>query len=78
MWKDNTIGKPLNEKGGGVYALEWDPVNRHIRSWVFTPHNTIPTNLKDALQTVKLSPEEIVSPDTNLWGLPYAYFTIGK
>ena len=31
-----TVGRPFNEGGGGVYALEWDPDKEGaIRSWVF-------------------------------------------
>ena len=73
-----TIGEPLNQKGGGVFALEWDPINRHIRSFVFTPHTKVPENLKLALKTASESdPSKRISPDTRLWGLPYAYFSIG-
>lgn len=32
--RDGTLGKPLNDKGGGVFVLDWDPINRHIRTWV--------------------------------------------
>ena len=36
---EGTIGQPLNEQGGGIYALEWDPdKERAIRSWVFPGH----------------------------------------
>lgn len=71
------IGGPLNEKGGGVYALEWDPINRHIRSWIFTPHKEIPENLQESIRTAGLSPAKQVLPDPNQWGLPYAYFAVG-
>ncbi|GAX27342.1 hypothetical protein FisN_23Lh083 [Fistulifera solaris] len=72
-----TLGGPLNEKGGGVYALEWDPINRHIRSWVFTPHSTVPENLVQAIRTASLPPEDRIDPDPSLWPIPYAYYAIG-
>ena len=77
--QEGTIGEPLNEKGGGVFALEWDPINRHISSFVFTPHTAVPENLKETLRTASESdPDKRVRPDPRTWGLPYAYFPIGK
>mmetsp|Transcript_19549 Transcript_19549/g.27496 ORF Transcript_19549/g.27496 Transcript_19549/m.27496 type:complete len:186 (+) Transcript_19549:1232-1789(+) len=74
-----TIGTPLNKKGGGVFVLEWDPINRFIKSWVFTPHKEVPTNLMESILTAKNSEiSDRVTPDPSLWGLPYAYFPIGK
>lgn len=73
-----TLGAPLNEKGGGVYVLEWDPLNRHIRSWVFTPHSAVPENLVEAIRTASLSPDSRVDPDPSLWPIPYGYFAIGE
>jgi hypothetical protein len=73
-----TLGAPVNEKGGGVYALEWDPINRHIRTWVFTPHTKVPDNLRDAIETASEDEEHRVLPDPNEWPLPYGYFAIGK
>lgn len=73
-----TMGQPLNEKGGGVFALEWDPINKHIRSWVFTPHSKVPSNLRDALLTANNDPDQRVAPNTQEWGLPYGYFAIGE
>ena len=32
--RNDTIGQPLNEQGGGVYALEWDPANGDRKSVV--------------------------------------------
>lgn len=76
--KDNeTLGQPFNNKGGGVYALEWDPSNRHIRTWVFTPHTAVPDNLVAAIRTASLN-EERVAPDPSLWPVPYGYFAIGE
>lgn len=72
-----TIGGPLNAKGGGTYVLEWDPINRHIRSWVFTPHESMPDNLIDTIKTAHLPPEKRVAPNPELWPLPYGYFSIG-
>eukprot|EP00977_Amphora_coffeiformis_P002960 scaffold568_cov160-Amphora_coffeaeformis.AAC.17 len=62
-----TIGQPLNDKGGGVYALEWDPINRHIRSWVFTPHESMPQNLVEAIRTAHLPPNERTAPNPQEW-----------
>ena len=63
---------------GGVYALEWDGQNRHIRTWVFSPHNRVPSNLRNAMRTATLAEGERIAPDTNLWGLPYGNFPIGE
>lgn len=76
--KTGTIGEPFNAGGGGIYALEWDPANRHIRSWVFNPHSDIPNNLKNALKAVRSGDEDGVVPDPNSWGLPFGYFPIGR
>jgi hypothetical protein len=60
-------------------VLEWDPINRLIKSWVFSPHTQVPENLKDTIQTASSSNESTrVNPDPRTWGLPYAYFPIGK
>jgi Glycosyl hydrolases family 16 len=73
-----TLGMPLNEKGGGVFVLEWDPVFGHIRSWVFSPHSKVPLNLRQAIRTAsEPNPLHQVAPDPNLWPLPYGYFAIG-
>eukprot|EP00586_Coscinodiscus_wailesii_P010278 CAMPEP_0172498058 /NCGR_PEP_ID=MMETSP1066-20121228/108848_1 /TAXON_ID=671091 /ORGANISM="Coscinodiscus wailesii, Strain CCMP2513" /LENGTH=578 /DNA_ID=CAMNT_0013271175 /DNA_START=37 /DNA_END=1770 /DNA_ORIENTATION=+ len=74
---DGQIGEPFNANGGGVYALEWDPINRHIRSWVFTPHAAVPDNLKEAIRTNGMPVEDRVDPKPNEWGLPYGYFAVG-
>ena len=76
--RNYTIGEPLNEQGGGVYALEWDPANGYIKSWAFTPHDSTPTNLHQAMATSSLNQEHRVAPDPKTWGPPYAYFAIGK
>ena len=76
--KGGSLGKPLNDKGGGVFVLEWDPTNRYIKSWAFTPHNKIPENLRDTIETANLPPGEQVLPDPSLWPLPYAYFAVGE
>ena len=75
---NGTLGQPLNDKGGGVYALEWDPINRHIRTWVFTPHTEVPDNLVDSIRTASFSVDKRVVPDTSLWPIPYGYFAIGS
>jgi len=75
--RNDTLGAPVNENGGGIYALEWDPENRYMKSWVFSPD--IPVNLRDAINTAgsKDAAERVV-PDPSSWGLPYAYFAIGE
>ncbi|KAL7540517.1 hypothetical protein ACHAXR_010188 [Thalassiosira sp. AJA248-18] len=74
-----SLGMPLNKNGGGVYALEWDPVNRHIKTWVFSPHGRVPRNLREALRTAtEVDLGKRVAPDTNTWGLPYGHFPIGE
>lgn len=73
-----SLGVPLNRNGGGVYALEWDPVYKHIKSWIFSPHGRVPRNLREALRTATNEDESTrVAPDTNQWGLPYGHFPIG-
>mmetsp|Transcript_1893 Transcript_1893/g.2555 ORF Transcript_1893/g.2555 Transcript_1893/m.2555 type:complete len:373 (+) Transcript_1893:84-1202(+) len=74
-----SLGEPLNKRGGGVFVLEWDPDNKHIRSWVFSPHTNVPDNLEEAISTASNSnPRKHVTPDPNSWPLPYGYFSIGK
>ena len=74
-----TLGVPLNEKGGGVYVLEWDPAFGHIRSWVFSPHTKVPENLRETISTAsEADPQLRVQPDPSLWPLPYGYFAIGE
>ncbi len=74
--RDDTLGEPVNKAGGGIYALEWDPQNHYIKSWVFSPD--IPQNLYDAVSTAKAKDaSQRVMPDPSMWGLPYAYFAIG-
>lgn len=75
--EEGTLGQPLNAKNGGIFALEWDPANFYIRSWVFTPHEDAPQNILDAINTSNKSAHETILPDTDEWGLPYAYFAIG-
>ena len=74
-----SMGAPLNEKGGGIFALEWDPAYQHIRTWVFSPHTTVPENLMKAIQTAsEQSANDRVMPNPEEWPLPYGYFPIGK
>jgi hypothetical protein len=73
----DSLGEPLNKKGGGIYALEWDPINKHIKTWVFTPHENAPENLVDAIRTASDPKEESVMPDPEQWPIPYGYFGIG-
>lgn len=60
-----------------LFLIEWDPINRHIRSWVFTPHEAVPDNLIDAIRTAHFPASGRVAPDPQLWPLPYGYFSIG-
>ena len=74
-----SLGIPLNAKGGGIFALEWDPANLHIRTWVFSPHTTVPENLVDAIRTASEESEsDRIMPITDEWPTPYGYFPIGK
>ncbi len=60
-------------------ALEWDPENRYIKSWVFSPRSDMPDNLIQSIDTAGLGDKtQKVMPDPSTWGLPYAYFAIGK
>ena len=70
--QEGSIGKPFNENGGGVYALEWDPMAHHIKSWSFS-RDTLPPNLEETLDDTDGS----TIPDPDQWGVPYAYFAIG-
>jgi hypothetical protein len=74
-----SLGIPLNEKGGGIFVLEWDPTYKHIRSWVFSPHTAVPENLVKAIRTAHEPVEENrVMPDPEEWSTPYGYFPLGK
>lgn len=74
-----SLGSPLNRKGGGVFALEWDPTYKHIRTWVFSPHTAVPENLVKAIRTAHEPAEENrVMPDPEQWSIPYGYFPLGK
>lgn len=73
-----SLGVPLNEKGGGVFALEWDPQNKHLRTWVFAPHTAVPENLVKAIRTAHKPEDKRVMPDPDLWPTPYGYFPIGE
>lgn len=75
--RNDTIGAPVNNYGGGVYALEYDPANRYMKSWVFSPD--LPENLEAAIKTAGLEdPRKRVMPDPHSWGIPYAYFAVGE
>lgn len=76
MDSKGSLGIPLNNQGGGVFVLEWDPMNHHIRTWVFASHSQLPANLQASLDTVD-NPER-VAPDPDLWSLPYGFFPIGQ
>lgn len=77
--QEDTMGEPLNKNGGGVFVLEWDPMNRFIKSWVFSPHDNMPENLRLSLETAReVDMNMRFRPDPTLWPLPYAYYPIGK
>jgi len=72
--EEGTIGEPINDVGGGVFALEWDPYYGHIRTWAFVPHGNVPEDLKASI----LAGGKGSSPDPDSWGKPYGVFPIGK
>ena len=77
MSADNgTIGEPMNDIGGGVYVLEWDPDNGYIKSWVFK-RDSIPEILQESIDTASDKKNKVL-PDPETWDLPYAYFAIGE
>eukprot|EP00529_Nitzschia_sp_RCC80_P023673 CAMPEP_0113514240 /NCGR_PEP_ID=MMETSP0014_2-20120614/40296_1 /TAXON_ID=2857 /ORGANISM="Nitzschia sp." /LENGTH=464 /DNA_ID=CAMNT_0000410709 /DNA_START=192 /DNA_END=1586 /DNA_ORIENTATION=- /assembly_acc=CAM_ASM_000159 len=74
--ENGTIGAAMNDIGGGVYVLEWDPTAGYIRSWVFK-NGKVPKNLQQSITSVQRGDEEAV-PDPSTWEVaPYAYFAIG-
>jgi len=81
---NETLGKPMNDKGGGIYALEWDPVFSKIRTWVFD-HDRLPKNLVKVLNQEKMTVVEgddggkvvDVVPNPDEWPLPYGYYSVG-
>jgi hypothetical protein len=76
--QNKSLGTGLNDQGGGVYALQWDPYNRYIRSWVFPKELGIPSNLQDSMDAAASRRSSAVAPDPDTWGLPYGYFAIGE
>jgi hypothetical protein len=81
--QNGTIGQAMNDIGGGMYVLEWDPHKGYIRSWVF-PRGQVPSNLQQSIITARNNNNSnnnnnnMVVPDPSTWGvLPYAYFAIG-
>ncbi|KAE8154191.1 concanavalin A-like lectin/glucanase domain-containing protein [Aspergillus avenaceus] len=56
-----TSGKPFNDNGGGVYAVELRDAG--IRAWMF-PRDSIPNDISDAKST----------PDPSTWGTALADF----
>jgi hypothetical protein len=76
--ENDTLGEPINNAGGAVYVLDWDPENRYIKSWVFHADG-IPANLQQAMETAGSSKHDKVMPDPDQWNVvPYAYFAIGE
>lgn len=78
--ENGTIGAAMNEIGGGVYVLEWDPAAGYIRSWVFK-NGKVPRNLQLSISSVQRGVsggDNEVLPDPSTWEVaPYAYFAIG-
>jgi len=60
---DGSFGPGLNQNGGGTWAAEWDPGQKHIRTWFF-PKGQEPQDLLER----KPLPEH--------WGLPTSFFTL--
>jgi hypothetical protein len=75
--RNDTLGAPLNDNGGGVFVLEWDPIYRHIRTWAFTPHGEVPDNLVESIRTAHEPDNKRVLPDPETWPIPYGYYAIG-
>ena len=76
--QNDTLGAGLNKAGGGVYALQWDPVRRAIKSWAFPASRGLPRNLQESMETAGSEDAgDRVAPDPDSWGLPYALFAIG-
>ena len=78
--QEDSLGEPLNQNGGGVFVLDWDPANNYIQSYVFRQDGStdaVPENLQRAMDTA--SSDSPVAPDPPSWNaLPYAYFAIGN
>mmetsp|Transcript_47817 Transcript_47817/g.86172 ORF Transcript_47817/g.86172 Transcript_47817/m.86172 type:complete len:603 (-) Transcript_47817:135-1943(-) len=58
-----SFGPPLNEGGGGTYAAEWDPGEKHIRTWFFKAGQE-PLDLQEK------------KPRPAFWGTPTSFFTL--
>jgi len=79
------FGPSLNEQGGGLFILEWNPEGNSprgsgpsgqsrmqggfIRSWAFVPAHDAPATLRE-----KIAKKEPLTPD--LWPKPYGYFKL--
>jgi hypothetical protein len=68
--KDTTLG----DGDGGIFVLQWDPLNEFITSWVFSKTD-LPINLQDTIDST--GPTNLVYPDPTTWGVPYAYYPVG-
>jgi hypothetical protein len=86
--EDHTLGPGFNQRGGGIFVLQWDPlVTKSIQSWVFPKSGPIPDNLLDSIRSAStfgrhsmetFARREAV-PDPKSWNvLPYGYFAIGN
>lgn len=86
--EEDTLGPGFNQRGGGVFVLQWDPLVTHsIQSWVFPKSGPIPDNLRDSIQSASTfdhhqhesSESTPIAPDPQSWNvLPYGYFAIGN
>jgi hypothetical protein len=65
----------LGDVDGGIFVLQWDPLNEYITSWVFSKAD-LPINLQHTIDdTSDATPA--VYPDPTTWGVPYAYYPVG-
>jgi hypothetical protein len=79
-------GKEFNQQGGGVYVLEWDPINGYIQAWVFD-RSKIPDDLQQSMNSATQLQQQrqqgnkdntLVQIDPISWNvLPYAYYPMG-
>jgi len=59
----DSMGAGFNLQGGGVYAAEWDPVAKHIRTW-YWPAGSEPADVKAK------------RPEPHRWGTPFSFFSL--
>lgn len=67
---NSSFGPPLNQQGGGVFAMEWSvqgPQQPHIAMWFW------PRGGSTKLPTVE---DSLTGPDRSSWQKPYALFPL--